>query len=195
MAAASVGSAPPGVRVGSRKPLQVHFGAARVGGNRLRPAPPRELSFLTLRIAHLCHALRGPPGAAFGPLRPAFQALTTFGPAATCWGHAACFSLGSSPRRCWRERSARLSGIHTRLVFRGLHPKRHRFSQPWGTGREDWVQGSRTSRCEGVAPGRWPLAAWALFALPLVAKDTECRPPLSLRASSSLSLGCPPLLA
>ena len=111
---------------GARKPLQVHVGAARVGGNRPCPAPPRELSLLTLRIAHLCHALRGRPGAArpraLGPLRPAFQALTTFGPAATCWGHAAYFSLGLSPRRRWRERSARLWNTHP-AVFRGAAPR------------------------------------------------------------------------
>ena len=71
------------------------------------------------------------------------------------------------------------SGIHTRLFSGGLHPERHRFSQLWGAGREDWVQGSHASRCEGEAPGGWPLAPWALFALPLVAKDTECCPPLS----------------
>lgn len=180
---------------GARKPLQVHFGAARVGGNRLHPAPPRELSFLTLRIAHLCHALRGRPGAArlrdLGPLHPAFQALTTFCPAATCWGHAACFSLGSSPT--------------TALVRVGCPPL-------WNTHLAGF-QGGCTSRdtgsCSCGAPGvrtgfraaalagvkGWPLAAWALFALPLVAKDTECHPPLSLRASSSLSLGSPLLLA
>ena len=112
---------------GARKPLQVHVGAARVGGNRLCPAPPRELSLLTLRIAHLCHPLRGWPGAArpraLGPLRPAFQALTTF--------RSRCHLLGSRrlfqsrvipPTALARAECLPLWNTHP-AVFRGAAPR------------------------------------------------------------------------